>query len=784
MSAPAAGGAPSGPRTGPDAPPVAPRVAPSSGRTVAAAGARGSAPASARAAAPQVEEDVPVPTPTPVPATRTRSAAYAQELADKYATQEFQLRPGTPPKKKVKRGTLATTVALFVVLAVALGGWASSARARKERIEAIDRLLKETLPLVEKDAHAGYVEAANEARSRSSTATTASIAGHASSPTSTRSARGEHGDGDAVRAEAVKHVEAARQLGQRHSHLVAAEAYLKLHGGDAAGAKEVAEARSSRAATARRARSCRASSARSLLREGDLDGARDMLGKAQKASPGDVRIAYLLARAVPPPRRGVRAPGDRASTTTRCASRRTTCGRSSARPRCSSRAVRWRRREGARELVLAPQAGASKPAAGARARDPRRRCSRRRARAREAAAAEAEAAKLDPASPEIPHLVGLRKLREGDAAGAVEALQRAVSIDPRRVSLYADLVRAQLAREGGAQQAIETVKRAVARVGESPRLALLLGDAYRAAGDADLARGQYEKAIQLGRPFPDARVALARLHRAKNNIPGALVELDAGDRRVRAGRRRRRGRRVRGDGGGGAGARREARGRSTTSTRRRSSATRRAATRSGARASSRPTAAGARTTAKRGSSAYAKLCPRGPHAAARRRGSRAGRSSGADPRPSSSALRARRLRERAPAADRGRSAGRPFAGVAASASRFFTSRSIASIGFPVTRCGFPSAVRASTTVTATSARAPSTSTMAVDVPAPTAQSCPRAVAAATPSSAQRVTRRARAPARPRRRTPRPASATGARLVLHAELDRGRASPRRAPPLAR
>ncbi len=107
----------------------------------------------------------------------------------------------------------------------------------------------------------------------------------------------------------------------------------------------------------------------------------------------------------------------------------------------------------------------------------------------------------------------------------MEALQRAVSLDSKRVSLQADLVRALLAKEGGAKLAIETVKRTIARLGEHPRLALVLGDAYRVAGDADLARGQYEKAIQLGRPFPDARVALARLYRAKNNIPGALVEL-------------------------------------------------------------------------------------------------------------------------------------------------------------------------------------------------------------------------------------------------------------------
>jgi tetratricopeptide (TPR) repeat protein len=109
----------------------------------------------------------------------------------------------------------------------------------------------------------------------------------------------------------------------------------------------------------------------------------------------------------------------------------------------------------------------------------------------------------------------------------VEAFQKAVALDNKRVSLYADLVRAMLASEGGAPKALDTLKRTVSRLGESPRLALLLGDAYRAAGDADLSRGQYEKAIALGRPapFPDARVGLARLYREKGNIPGALVEL-------------------------------------------------------------------------------------------------------------------------------------------------------------------------------------------------------------------------------------------------------------------
>jgi tetratricopeptide (TPR) repeat protein len=512
---------PAGSRTGPDAAPVAPRVAPgnpavrlSTGPAPAARARSGAVPAPVD----PVEVDVAV-TPTPVPAS-SGGAAYAQALADKYATQEFTLSHGKP-RKKGHKGTLATTVALFAVLAVALGGWFLYSRARKERIEAIDRLLKDTLPLIEKDQYSAYLEAAKNLQ-QILDRDDQSIAGHAFLAYVDAIRAGEHGDGDAVRAEAVRHVEAARALGQRHSHLIAAEAYLKLQGGDAAAAREVLKPVLEGGEGAQSA-FLQGVAGAIALREGDLDRAREVLSKAQKASPGDVRIGYLLGEQYR--RRGegydvqaigfydyaLRIQKDHAW---------------SILGKAEVLLERGQLDEAARaaQAVLAPAMGASKPQQ-ALAQAVRGAALGAQGKAADAQAAEAEAAKLDPTSPEIPRLVGMRKLREGDGAGAVEALQRAVSLDPRRLSLYADLVRAQLAKQGGAQQAIDTVKKAVTRVGESPRLALLLGDAYRAAGDEDLARGQYEKAIQLGRPFPDARVALARLYRAKNNIPGALVEL-------------------------------------------------------------------------------------------------------------------------------------------------------------------------------------------------------------------------------------------------------------------
>jgi tetratricopeptide (TPR) repeat protein len=147
-------------------------------------------------------------------------------------------------------------------------------------------------------------------------------------------------------------------------------------------------------------------------------------------------------------------------------------------------------------------------------------------KATDGTADEKKALELDPQSPDLPWLIGRRQLRDGEAAAAVASIQRAVNGDPRRVAFYVDLNRALLATPDGGKKAIEVLQKATARAGDHPRIALLLGDAYRARGDTDRARGQYERSIQLGKPYPDARVALAKLYREMKNVPAALAELD------------------------------------------------------------------------------------------------------------------------------------------------------------------------------------------------------------------------------------------------------------------
>ncbi|BDG04596.1 tetratricopeptide repeat protein [Anaeromyxobacter oryzae] len=510
---------PAFPAPAPGGPPVAPRVAPRAAPPAAAraAAAPVSSTGAATAVADQSEE---VPLPTPVPSQRVQGRAYAEQLAQKYGTQSFQLPGRARDARSGRRATVVTTVALAVVLATALGGWAMWSKARSARIERVAALLKETTPLVEKDVYPAYVEAGQKAE-QILDADPDSLAGHAFLAYVSAIRYAEHGDGDAARALALKHLQAGRALG-RHSHLIAAEAYLKLQVGDAAGAKEALDAVLGGDNGAQSAFLTAVLGA-VHLRTGDLDAARDALSRAQKQNPGDARTAWLLAEQFR--RRGegyeLQASGwyDYALRTQK-----------EHVPSILGKALvllgRGQSEEPGRAaaLVLDPRTGASKPQL-ALAHAIRGGALAAQGKADDAAKEEAEAAKLDPANPDLPWLVGQRKLRAGDAAGAVEAFQRAVSLDAKRVSLYADLVRALLAKEGGTPQAIDVLKKAITRLGESPRLALLLGDAYRASGDADLARGQYEKAIALGKPFPDARVALARLHRDKNNIPGALVEL-------------------------------------------------------------------------------------------------------------------------------------------------------------------------------------------------------------------------------------------------------------------
>jgi tetratricopeptide (TPR) repeat protein len=475
----------------------------------------------AAAATEPVERSVDVPIPTPVPSRRAQGAAYAQALAEKYGTQEFALATGAKPKKKSHRAMLLGSLGLLVILVGVAVGFFVHTRSSGERARVIDGLLKEIREQLDKDVYPAYLAAASKATAILEQDPD-STAGHAYLAYVDALRWAEHGDEDAVRQEALRQLELGARDGRTHSHLVAAEAWLKVGAGDLTGARDRLQGVLSAEGT-QQSPFLSAILGAVQLRLGDLDAARDTLAAAQKANPGDVRTAWLLAEQYR--RRGV-GYELQASSYYDYALKIQKDHLPSILGKALVLLGRGQLEDAAKaaEVALAPQTGASKPQL-ALAHAIKGGVLAARGKPDAATAEEALASKLDPNNADLPWLVGVRKLRAGDAAGAVDALQKAVSLDPKRVSLYADLTRALLQKDGGAKQAVDTLKRAVTRLGEHPRLSLALGDAYLAAGDLDLARGNYEKAIQLGHPYPDARVALARLYRSQNNIPGALVEL-------------------------------------------------------------------------------------------------------------------------------------------------------------------------------------------------------------------------------------------------------------------
>ncbi|HET9554633.1 MAG TPA: tetratricopeptide repeat protein, partial [Anaeromyxobacteraceae bacterium] len=461
------------------------------------------------------------PIPTPVPARRAAGDAYAAQLAEKYATQTFTLdAQGRPQRKKGSKATVFTTIGLFLVLAAALGGWAVFSKARKEKIETIDKLLKETQELISRDSFSAYRGAAEKAGAILAI-DDGSLAGHAFLAYVDAIRATEHAEGDQVKAEAMRNVDAAHKLGQPHSHLYAAEAYLSAAAGN--GPAAISELKSTLEDPARQTALLTGTLGVLLMGSGDLDGAKEWLVRAQKTNPNDVRIAQMLAEQY---RRRGEGYEQQAESIYQLALRLQKDHVPSLLGRALLLLDRGLYDQAAQHVQLALAGGDASPRQQALALAIRGSILFAQGKPAEGAADEKKAVELDPQSPDLPWLIGRRMLRDGDAAGAVASIQRAVNGDGKRLAFYVDLTRALLATDGGAQKAVELLQKATARAGDHPRIALLLGDAYKAHGDADRARGQYERSIQLGKPYPDARVALARLLRDQKNVPQALAELD------------------------------------------------------------------------------------------------------------------------------------------------------------------------------------------------------------------------------------------------------------------
>lgn len=495
--------------------PVAPRV----GRTAAGAPAPQAAPVAPRVAAA-----------TPAQAQARKAApeknvAYSQQLAEKYGTQEFRLPAGDTgeiPLKRARKGPgLKTTFVLVLVLAGALVGWYAWSAMSKARAIEIDKLLKQTREAIEKDSYSSYKQAASLCE-QILAKDADSAGGHAFLAYVDALRWGEHGEGDAVREEARKNLEAARRLKETHSHSIAADAYLRFFGGDAPGAIDELT-RVLKGPEAGTSGLLYGALGVVQMQTGDLDAAKDSLTTARKYADRDVRVNQMLAEQYR--RRGVGY--ELQALTFYDAALRLAKDHVPSLLGVSLMLLgrdQWD--EALRNVQKVLDLGDASPRQLAVARVIKAHILFAKGKGKEGAEEEQKALVLDPTNPDIHAEVGRRKLAGGDAAGAIESFQRAVQMDPQRVAFYVDLAAAMMKKEGGAKQAVEALKSAAARLSGNGRIVKLLGDAYRADGDLERARTEYEKALSLEKRYPDARLALARVWRDKRDWARALDELE------------------------------------------------------------------------------------------------------------------------------------------------------------------------------------------------------------------------------------------------------------------
>lgn len=491
------------------APSPAPAPVTAAGGTAVAPGATPPSTAPGAAAAPA---------PPAAPQRRaTRTAAqYADELASRYATEDHPLHAGPAPRRR--RGPLVATVALGVGLALALAGWGIASSVRKAKAVEIDHLLRQSRELIEKDSFSSYQEAARLCE-RILQRDRDAIGGQAYLAYIDALRWGELGEGEALRAEAQRHLDAVRRLGRPHSHAYAAQAYLTFYGGDSrtaiAALQQVLEGPEGQSPLLRGVLGVL------LMQSGDLDGARAALTFARQNAPGDVRAAQMLAEQWR--RRGLgyeaQASALYDSILTRLAPDHVPSLLGKAQLLLDGGEPAEALKRVTRVLQLG---GAASPRQIAVAHALRGSVLAAQGRIAEGAAEEEQALSLDPTSADVHDLIGRRKLRAGDGAGAVASFERAIRLDPQRIGFSVDLAHALMRRPDGAREAVAALEPLEQRAGNA-RVTKLLGDAHRSAGDLDRARASYERALSMDPRYPDALVGLAQLEEARG-APASVVE--------------------------------------------------------------------------------------------------------------------------------------------------------------------------------------------------------------------------------------------------------------------
>jgi len=426
--------------------------------------------------------------------------------------------------KPRSKGAFLTTVAVVIIGALGLGGYALWYSHKADQDREISKLLGQAQKEISHDSYASYRAAAKTCQ-KILDLQPDQFAAHAYLAYINTLRWGEYGEGETYKQRAEQQLAAAKSHHREHSHLIAAEAYYSFFSGDPAAAISQLRTVLKRKNVASSMLS--SSLGLMLMWSGNLHGATKWLLAAQQLAPGEPRILYALGELA---RR--QGDEDRAMNYFDQALRfdpnhvdslisKSLLILDSARgqPKVAAPLV---------DKVLAMPADQVSPKQLAMAHFAKAELLYAENKDAKAKAEEAKALTLQPRNADIQLMIGRRLARAGSYAQATEHVQKAISIDPKRAGFYVELAKVLLAQKGKADDAITALQKARKTLPDNAGLLVLLGNAQATAGHVDAALDAYKKAIAMKKGsggFPEAQLAIGELYRGRKDFAKAVPAL-------------------------------------------------------------------------------------------------------------------------------------------------------------------------------------------------------------------------------------------------------------------
>ncbi|WP_164000217.1 tetratricopeptide repeat protein [Pyxidicoccus caerfyrddinensis] len=134
---------------------------------------------------------------------------------------------------------------------------------------------------------------------------------------------------------------------------------------------------------------------------------------------------------------------------------------------------------------------------------------------------------LDKQNPELHLIKGRRLLAENNFDAAAEEIRKAIRVDGTRAQFHVELAKALMGKQGGEKEAAEALVTALKTMGDSPKLVVMLGNAYRRQGKLDEALTQYQRAVKDPKAKnPEARLAMGAIYRERSDWAKAQEQLE------------------------------------------------------------------------------------------------------------------------------------------------------------------------------------------------------------------------------------------------------------------